>query len=293
MGLRACPCAARPGRRADLTVSTSPLVAKPVSADIPGSRHVVLLHGIYGRGRNWLAIARQLVVQRPEWTCWLADLRHHGDASSGDGPGSLDDLAGDVEVWAREQGITPDAVLGHSFGGKVALAYAAREAARPLQTWLIDSTPEAREPSGSAWEMLQIVRSLPDTFATRQELIAGIEAGGFGTDVAQWMSTNLVRDGDRFRWRLDFDVMEQLLHAFFQTGFWDVLDPGAPDHDIHVLKASRSNVITPATLERLQRLEGAAAPGHARIHVHQAEGGHWIHAEAPALVIDLLARNLP
>lgn len=274
-------------------MTPSPLVAQRVSADTPGPRHLVLLHGIYGRGRNWLAIARQLVARRPEWTCWLADLRHHGDASAGDGPGSLDDLAGDIVDWAAEQGLTPDAVLGHSFGGKVALAYAAREAGRPLQTWLIDSTPEARQPEGSAWDMLQIVRGLPPTFATRQELIAGIERGGFATDVAQWMSTNLVREGEHFRWRLDFDVMEELLHTFFRTSLWEVLDPGAPGHDFHVLKATRSNVITAQGLARLQQLEAHPSPERARVHVHQAEGGHWIHAETPGVVIDLLAMHLP
>ena len=197
-----------------------------------------MLHGIYGRGRNWLAVARMLVERRPDWCCWLADMRHHGDAHAGADRGTLDALAGDIESWGAAQGVTPDAVLGHSFGGKVALAYDARQAARPLQTWVIDSTPEAKPPSGSAWDMLGIVRRLPQAFRSRQEAIAGIEAGGFSTEVAQWMSTNLVHDADAFRWRLDFDVMEHLLHEFFQTSMWPVLDPGAPGHDIHVLKAS-------------------------------------------------------
>lgn len=273
--------------------TVSPMVARKVAAGSPGTRHMLMLHGIYGRGRNWLAVARTLVERRPDWCCWLADMRHHGDAHPAAETGTLAALAGDIETWAAGEGLTLDAVLGHSFGGKVALAYAGRTAGRPLQTWVIDSTPEAKPPSGSAWDMLGIVRNLPETFASRQEAIAGIEAGGFSTEVAQWMSTNLTHEAGTFRWKLDFDVMEQLLHDFFETSLWSVLEPGAPGHDIHVLKATQSRVISPATVDRLTQLEAHPVDGHARVHLHQRDGGHWIHAESPEVVVELLADHLP
>ena len=131
------------------------------------------------------------------------------------------------------------------------------------------------------------------TFRSRQAAIAGIEAGGFSTGVAQWMSTNLVHDTEGFRWRLDFDVMERLLHEFFQTSLWDVLDPGAPGHDIHVLKATESSVISPDVVARLTELQDHPRADAARVHLHQREGGHWIHAESPEAVVDLLAEWLP
>lgn len=266
------------------------MVARRVGA---GARQLLMLHGIYGRGRNWLAVARTLVERRPDWSCWLADMRHHGDAHRGPDTGTLDSLASDIETWGAAEAVVPDAVLGHSFGGKVALAYAARQAKRPLQTWVIDSTPEDKAPSGSAWDMLGVVRALPDTFRSRQEAIAGIEAGGFGTEVAQWMSTNLVHEREAFRWRLDFDVMEQLLHEFFRTAMWFVLDPGAQGHDIHVLKATRSSVISAEAVARLTQLQAQPNPSGAVVHLHHREGGHWIHAESPDVVVDLLAEWLP
>ena len=273
--------------------TVSPMVARRVGADAPGTRQLLMLHGIYGRGRNWLAIARALVERRPDWSCWLADMRHHGDAHGSDAAGTLDALAADVETWSAAQGVAVDAVLGHSFGGKVALAYAARQATRPLQVWVIDSTPAAKAASGSAWDMLGVVRSLPETFRSRQEAIAGIEAGGFSTDVAQWMSTNLMHEAGAYRWKLDFDVMERLLEEFFETSLWSALDPGAPGHDVHVLKASESSVIAPDVVARLSDLEASAVPGNARVHLHVRDGGHWIHAESPQVVVELLAEHLP
>ena len=74
---------------------------------------------------------------------------------------------------------------------------------------------------------------------------------------------------------------------------WSVLDPGAPGHDIHVLKATHSSVISPETVARLTRLQESPRDDGARVHIHQREGGHWIHAESPEVVLDLIADWLP
>jgi esterase len=255
-------------------------------ADAP-SRHLVMLHGVYGRGRNWQAIARAVASERPEYACWLVDLPHHG----GSGPGSHGDtvhgLAHDLDDWLTEEGVTPNGVLGHSFGGKVALAIAARRREQPLQVWVIDSTPDTSEPSGGAWNMLRVVRALPDRFAARDDAVAGIVRGGFAAPVAQWMATNLVAEGDGFVWRLDFDVMERLLRDFFGTELWSAIEDSAPGHDVHVVRASESTVISPGAAMRL-----AAAPG-GRVHLHERQGGHWIHAESPQVVTALLVEHLP
>lgn len=265
------------------------LASTSVEGTAPQGHHMIMLHGIYGRGRNWQAIAKRVVEARPDYTCWLLDLRHHGDSERAGEPDTLDGLAGDIEQWMADAGIEATATLGHSFGGKVALALAARCRATRLQTWVIDSTPEARAPDGSAWDMLRVVRHLPDHFASRAEAVDGVVRGGFSTGVAQWMSTNLERTDDGFRWTLDFDVMERLLRAFFGTDLWDVLEHPAPGHDIHILKATQSSVLSPEAVSRLERIETTSS----QVHLHHLEGGHWIHAEAPDEVARLLLAHLP
>jgi hypothetical protein len=54
-----------------------------------------------------------------------------------------------------------------------------------------------------------------------------------------------------------------------------------------LIKASGSNVMSDQAAQR------AEAAGSGRVHVHRLEGGHWIHAERPADIIALLARELP
>lgn len=246
-----------------------------------------MLHGIYGRGRNWQGIARAVVTARPEYACWLVDLPYHGDSGPGAHGEGVVGLAADVEDWLQARGLRADAILGHSYGGKVALSLAGRAPALPLQVWVIDSTPDPKAPSGSAWDMLQIVRRLPTRFASRDEAIAAIVGGGFSTGVAQWMTTNLERTDEGFVWRLDFDVMERLLLDFAATDLWPVVDRPAPRHEIHFVKASASNVLSPEAIARI----GAAPPQQVRLH--HREGGHWIHAESPAVITALLVEHLP
>ena len=57
----------------------------------------------------------------------------------------MDDLAG----LETHLGRAADAVLGHSFGGKVALLHAGRAAPGPRQYWIVDSAPGGAVPQGA------------------------------------------------------------------------------------------------------------------------------------------------
>jgi esterase len=297
-----------------------------------------MLHGIYGRGRNWQAIAKALAAQRPDWGALLIDLRLHGESRGPDftPPHTLARAAEDVAATlahaqaqaaphaaagaagvadagaaadaapAADASAPPDAggeadaggggagravraVLGHSFGGKVALALAAPLADTLAQIWVIDSTPEARAPAGSAWGMLEHVRALPATFGTRAEAIAGLEQRGWATGVATWMATNLRFDDGQFRWALDFDGLEALLRSFFDTDLWSIVEQPPGRVVIHFVKAEQSHTLSEEACARIQRAHDA----NGRVHLHRVAGGHWLNTDNPQAIIALLAAHLP
>ena len=98
------------------------LLASTIVAPEAGAarRTIVLLHGIYGRGRNWAAIARALVARRPEWAAALVDLRLHGASPAFNPPHTVAACADDLrDLIARADGwpAPADVVVGHSFGG--------------------------------------------------------------------------------------------------------------------------------------------------------------------------------
>jgi esterase len=275
--------------------SPRPLLASTiVTADASVARRtIVLLHGIYGRGRNWAAVARSLAARRPEWAAALVDLRLHGVSPAFDPPHTIAACAADVRdriARADDWPAPVDAVVGHSFGGKVALSLLADGAVPPLsQVWIVDSTPAAGEPAGTAWRMLGLVRGLPQRVATRAEAVDGLVAGGITPDVAAWMATNLRRDGDGLVWGLDWEAMEALLRDFFARDLWPIVESPPPGVALHFIKATESSRLSDEACARLE----ATGRATGRVHLHRVEGGHWIHADNPAVVTTLLADSLP
>jgi pimeloyl-ACP methyl ester carboxylesterase len=264
----------------------------PAPAGDAATLRLMMLHGIYGRGRNWQSMARDIAAARPEWSALLVDLRLHGDSPTLDPPHSVETAAADVRAVIEAEsssGRPVRALLGHSFGGKVTLAVAATPPESLRQIWVIDATPGTGEPAGSAWDMLSHVRSLPPTFAARADAIAGLEKLGWPTGTASWMATNLRYIDGAFRWTLDFEAMETLLRSYFTTDMWHVIESPPPNLDVHIVKATQSSTVNEAACERIAR----AAEATGRVHLHRVEGSHWLHTDNPKALVALLSEWLP
>jgi pimeloyl-ACP methyl ester carboxylesterase len=253
------------------------------------TRDLYMLHGIYGRGRNWSAIARRLTAVRDDWRAVLVDLRGHGESPVPPGPHTINHAARDVARVALARRHPVSAILGHSFGGKVALAYAAVSPPDLQQLWLIDSTPAPKTPDGTAWTMLGLVRTHRGPFPSRREAANALEEGGIAPDVAAWMATNVGWREGAYHWRIDVEVMEALLHDFFRQDFWHVIESPPEGVTIHIVKATQSSLLGPEACRRIE----AAHSDHGQVHLHRVHGGHWIHTDHPEAVTELLARELP
>jgi esterase len=246
------------------------------------------LHGIFGAGRNWATIAKKAVEALPDWGAVLVDLREHGGSAGFQPPHTLAAATRDVIELAVTTHKYPTAIVAHSFGGKVALLYAREHTDSVLtQLWIVDSTPDAREPSGSAWGMLRIIRQLPGPFASRAEAVAALEKEGVANGVAQWLSTNLVSSDQGYRWRIDLDAMEALMLDFFRTDLWDVVERPPAAVSIHFIKAEESSVLSSEACARIER----AGRETGRVFLHRLEGGHWLNVDNPEAVLRLLLQE--
>lgn len=249
------------------------------------------LHGIFGTGRNWAPLARDLARRRPDWGGVLVDLRLHGESSGFEPPHTVAACAADLGRLAEglSDAAPLAALLGHSFGGKIALAAIAERSVRPRSVWIVDATPDARAPGGSAVEMLEALRALPGPFDERARAIRRLERRGFDARVAVWMATNLIRVDDGLRWRFELDAMEALLDDFFRADLWTVVEAPPPGVRLHFVKARGSDVLDTEACRRIE----AAARLHDRVRLHRVDGGHWVNIDDPEGLLDLLAKHLP
>lgn len=249
---------------------------------------VWVLHGILGSARNWRAFTRRLMRDRPDLAFRLIDLRHHGDSHEGFGPpDTVDACVDDLLRLADGLGERPVAVVGHSFGGKVALMHAGRAPDGLRQAWVLDATPGTVDTFPADNEVVTVItalRRIPMPLATHAEVAEILQDMGFSAALAQWMTTNLQPDGEGgYVWRFDLDGVEAMILNYARVDGWPVIEH--PPVDLHVVRAGRGDRWPPEEVRRL-----AAAPVQSHL---LADSGHWVHVDAPEALRVLLASHLP
>lgn len=263
-----------------------------VTADAPVVRRTAyVLHGILGTKSNWRGLARRFAAALDGWGFVVVDLRKHGDSQAFAPPHTLDAVVGDLVALSAQLGRPADAVIGHSFGAKCALAWAARGDG-PSRGVILDTNPGARregQGSESTLEVLRVLAGLGQRFASREAFVAALTAAGISRDTAQWLAMNLVADADAWRLRLDLDAIDALLADYFAQDLWSALESPRPGLRLDVVVGGRSEVLSTADRARLD----AASRAHPAVRVTTLpDAGHWVHVDAPEEVSAVVLRAL-
>ncbi len=261
---------------------------------------LLFLHGIMGSGPNWRTIARRLVEARPDWGAVLVDMRMHGRSQDAPPPHTLAAVAADLERLAEDlggKGMNVAGVIGHSFGGKAALAYRGRAPEGLVETWVLDSSPSARAgalaeagtaapetPGDGAGDVLLALESLPGQFASRDEFIAEMADRGFSRPLAEWLAMNLDRTDGGVRMRLDLAAVRALLTDYHAQDLWAAVESDLPGQLRYVV-AGRSSAVSEDDRRRLESLGD-------RISLHVVDAGHWLHMEAADALLKLFTGEL-
>lgn len=129
----------------------------------PSNRAILCIHGITGHGGRF----RRFAAALPGFHVYAPDLRGHG-RSDWEPPWDLEAHAGDVLDTMEALGLDRVDVVGHSFGGRLALELAARHPDRFGRLALLD--PAVWVPPPIALERAEGLR--PDeSFADAEEAI--------------------------------------------------------------------------------------------------------------------------
>ncbi|KAG7360203.1 acyl-CoA esterase [Nitzschia inconspicua] len=279
---------------------------------------ILFLHGLLGNGRNLKTFARTVVKQRDPFCHGgiLMDLPGHGksydlaktDQYFATGAAAVQQKRSytfqqcvqDNDYTLRElhqdQLDAPAAVVvGHSWGGRLALEYAAASSTNgtPLKAlWLLDTVPGQTHESVDRViaAVSNIVEDGQDT--NRKDLVEKLtRTHGLELGLAQWLASSYNPETKDFGF--DLDLVQNLKPEFANQDFMGLLrvilerndkynTPGKSTQ-VHLVRGGKNAAWSVNTLAELEKLS-QQFPNMFHLHVLPT-AGHWVHVDdLPGLV---------
>ena len=246
---------------------------------------VVLLHGLFGQGRNFTGIARALA---DEARVTLLDLPDHGRSPwSADFSyaGMADELARFLTATAPDERWT---VVGHSMGGKVAMLIALRHPALVERLCVVDVAPVLTSAVSSFGTYVDAMRRVDlDTLTDRASADRVVAEQVPDPTVRGFLLQNLRRDGTgdaaRWRWQTNLALLGDRLP---EIADWPEVMAAPYDGPVLWVAGTASDYVQPSSTPVMRAL----FPRVRLVRVKQA--GHWVHADQPAVFVSALRRFL-
>ncbi|GJM06265.1 MAG: acyl-CoA esterase [marine bacterium B5-7] len=169
-------------------------------------RPIIILHGLFGSARNWQGIARSLADSHHVIT---PDLRNHGQSPHAQSM-SYQEMTNDIIAIADQLNLKDLIVMGHSMGGKVAMTAALTQPERFSSLIVVDIAPVNYEHDFDL--LIMAMKSLNlNELKSRAQAEAVMSQTIDDTGVIQLLLQNLIRNGDKFQWRINLaSIMENL-----------------------------------------------------------------------------------
>eukprot|EP00945_MAST-04E_sp_MAST-4E-sp1_P006871 g6871.t1 len=295
-----------------------------VNKNANGKKLCVMVHGMLGQGKNLRTFARRIVSKYPDlFDVLLVDLRGHGKSPAvpveeRDAPGGRNTVhacAKDVLALFDRIGRQPDVLIGHSFGGKVALSVLGEMVSPDNQdvyttnpilprTWVWDSVPCEVAPSNysnSTPSVFEALHKIKEPIESKKHVLAEFEKHDVHKNIAMWMTTNMVLHptvAHKYNWAFNLQSCEELYDSYCKTDLLDIFDNfpvvdaatvGASDGSaiVNFIRAGQNKIWSDELIEALETIHEDAYEGQVGLHIME-DLGHWIHSEDPDRVFSLL-----
>jgi pimeloyl-ACP methyl ester carboxylesterase len=240
---------------------------------------LVVLHGLFGSSGNWRGIARELAATH---SVHSVDLRNHGASPWAD---SMDyvEMADDVRELIERLDLGRPVVMGHSMGGKTAMALALRHPERVARLIVVDIAPvcyaDTLTPFVEAMRSADVVAA-----ASRAEVQRRLQQAVPDHGVVPFLMQNLVTRNDHFDWRLNLLGISAAMPRL--CGFPSALSGLRFSGPVTVFAGERSDYVA-------QRDGASFRPMFTDVGVEVIDNaGHWVHADQPKAFVAAVQRVL-
>lgn len=242
---------------------------------------VVFCHGLFGQGKNWTTVAKQLASDH---RVLLVDMPHHGRSAWSD---HFDYLETADQVAGLLSPDDPVTLVGHSMGGKAAMLVALRHPELVDRLCVVDVSPVDYQHTSEFAGYIEAMRALHlDALDRRADADAALADAVPNPVVRSFLLQNLRRDGEGWAWQPNLQVLGRDLA---RIGGWpsDGLAGTAPyGGPVLWMAGQRSEYVHDDYVAAMDRW----FPRNRRVTVKGA--GHWVHSEQPEVFLEVLRRFL-
>ncbi|WP_420328299.1 alpha/beta fold hydrolase [Mameliella sp.] len=234
-----------------------------LSHGTPDGIPLVIVHGLYGSGRNWGVIAKRL---SDRWHILTPDMRNHGDSPRTE-THSYPDLAGDLAELIDAHGGRAH-VVGHSMGGKAAMLLALQHPEKLASLLVADIAPVAY--THSQIQFIEAMRAVDlSRVEKRSDAVEQLAQHVDDKTLQSFFTQSL--DVQNKRWKLNLDTLAREMPKIL--GFPKI--EGRYEGPTLFLSGGQSDYVQAEHRPRIRKLFPKAR--FAKI----PKAGHWLHAEDP------------
>jgi len=232
---------------------------------------LMILHGLFGSGDNWLSVAKELA---DTYRIYLPDLRNHGRSPWSE-TFNYDAMSEDLLELMEANHIEQPVIIGHSMGGKMAMQFAVRFPRLLSKLIVVDIGPKYYPPHHQ--HILAGLLSIdPTTLQSRQQADVLLAQHVPERSVRQFLLKSLYRTEDpapapSFAWRLNLPVIAQAIENVGEA----ISSETAVELPALFLRGGQSDYVKEEDMKLIRRIFPQA-------HLDTiAEAGHWLQAEQP------------
>ncbi|MBL1321074.1 MAG: alpha/beta fold hydrolase [Methylophaga sp.] len=229
---------------------------------------LVIIHGLFGSSDNWRGLAKQLANHAQVIT---VDLRNHGK-SPHSSQQNYDLMVEDLVELFDDLNLNKADIIGHSIGGKVAMAFAAAYPERLNKLVVVDISP--REYAGDSSHIVIFEALLAvdlSLYSKRSEVNEVLSELLPDKSVRQFLLMNISQENGRLIWRINLQALYNN-YANFGAAVGEQMKVG---NVTCFIRGGRSGYIQAND----ELLIAKQFPRSEIFTIEQA--GHWVHSEAP------------
>lgn len=233
---------------------------------------LIILHGLFGSADNWFSIAKEL---EKDYTLYLIDQRNHGDSPHSE-EWNYQLMAADLKELMDDQGIESAYLMGHSMGGKTAMAFALQIPEKVKKLIVADISP--RYYPLHHQEILKGLNAIPvGQIKSRKEADDILAKYVSNIGIRQFLLKSLGRnEAGGFEWKVNLKVITEKIEIV-----GDEINSDRPfENPTLFMGGENSDYIQESDKADISML----FPNSNIIYIKNA--GHWLHAEQPGAVIE-------